>query len=59
MSKLIAAASVGDLIEDGEMRLKRKGMARDSQKWRKIVLEGKVHNSFSAFRRRKTKRILV
>jgi len=31
MSKQIAAASMEDLIEDGEARLKRQVMARDSQ----------------------------
>jgi hypothetical protein len=45
-----------DLVEDGEMRLKRQGMARDSQEWRKIVLEGKVHDC-SALRRKKIERI--
>jgi hypothetical protein len=41
------------------MRLKRQGMIRDSQEWRKIVLEGKVHNDCSALRRRNVYRILV
>jgi hypothetical protein len=36
-------------------------MARDSQEWRKIVSEGKVHNDCSALRRKRgrMKRILV
>jgi hypothetical protein len=57
MSKQNAAATMEDLVEDGEMRVKRQGMARDSQEWRKIVSEGKVHNDCSALRR--MKRMLV
>jgi len=48
-----------DLVEDGQMRLKWQGIARDGQEWRKFVWEGKVHNGCSASRRREMKRILV
>ena len=50
MSKQIAAALMEDLVEDGEMKLKRQGMARDSQEWRKVVLEGKVHNNIEVLK---------
>jgi hypothetical protein len=59
MSKQLAASTMEDLVEDGGMRLKRQGMARDSQEWRRIVLEGKIDSDCSALRRRKMKRILV
>jgi hypothetical protein len=34
----------------------RQAMVRDRRKWRKIVLEAKVHGGLQGFRRRRTRR---